>query len=58
MVNLVILVVLTAVIVPLSTARLTRVIFNDRIGEGVRDWVAKRFGLDSMPHYMVSLCYW
>jgi hypothetical protein len=58
MVNLVILVALTAVIVPLSTARLTRIVFNDRIGEPIRKWVAKKFGLDSMLHYMVSLCYW
>ena len=58
MVNLVILVVLTAVIVPLSTARLTRIVNNDRIGEPVRKWVRDKFGLDSMLHYAVSICYW
>lgn len=58
MVNHVILVLLAAVIVPLSTARLTRIILNDRIGQKLRDKVAKKFGTGSMIDYAVSVCYW
>lgn len=58
MVNHVILVVLTAVLVPLSTARLTRIINTDRIAEKLRDWVGDKFGMDSMTYYAVAVCFW
>jgi hypothetical protein len=58
MVNHVILVALTAVIVPLASARLARIINTDRIAQKLRDWVEAQAGLDSMTHYAVSICYW
>lgn len=58
MVNHVILVVLTVVIVPLSTARLSRIILNDRIAEKLRGWVGRKFGADSAIYYVIAVCYW
>lgn len=58
MVNHVILVVLTAMLVPLSTARLTRIINDDLIAEGFRDWVGGKLGMDSKVYYAVAVCYW
>lgn len=58
MVNHVILVVLTAVLVPLSTARLTRIINDDLIAESFREWVGDKFGMDSKVYYAVAVCFW
>ena len=58
MVNHVILVALTVAIVPLSTARLTRIVNTDRIAEKLRDWVGGKFGMDGMTYYAVAVCYW
>lgn len=60
MVNHVFLAALVMAVVILATARTTRVATTDRIGEGYRDWVEKRFGdpMQSKISYVLTLCDW
>lgn len=52
--------VFLAVVVILATARMSRVMTTDRIGEGFREFVIRRLGepADSKISYMLTVCHW
>jgi len=50
-------IVLSLVLGILAVARLTRFIVEDRLAIGLRRWVVKKWGADSMPSYLVH-CPW
>lgn len=60
MVNHVFLAALVMIVVVLASARMTRVATTDRIGEGYRDWVEKRFGDPTQfkISYVLTMCDW
>lgn len=49
--------VLAVILLPLATARLTRLIVRDIITEFLRIWIYRRFGEDSAPAKLVQ-CHW
>lgn len=60
MVNQVFLAVVAMAVVILATARMSRVMTTDRIGEGFRELVVRLFGEpgDSKITYMLTVCNW
>jgi hypothetical protein len=60
MVNQVFLAVVAMIVVILATARTSRVMTTDRIGEGFRELVVRAFGEpgDSKITYMLTVCNW
>ena len=60
MVNQVFLAVAAMIVIILATARMSRVMTTDRIGEGFRESVVRHFGEpgDSKLTYMLTICNW
>ena len=50
-------VVISLVVAGLAVARVTRFLVDDRLSDGYRRWVVKRWGEDSKPSYLAH-CPW
>lgn len=48
---------MTVLILVFAAYRLTRLSIDDKITEGVRGWVLRRFDPTGKPHYFFT-CYW
>ena len=49
--------VLSLIVAALAVARITRLLVEDKIMVGYRQWVVKKWGPDSLPAYFVQ-CPW
>ena len=49
--------IISLTVAALATARITRLLTDDRLTVAWRQWVVRRFGADSMPSYLVH-CPW
>lgn len=49
--------ILVLVVATLAVARLTRLFVEDKIMVGIRRWVVKKWGEESMPSYFIH-CPW
>jgi hypothetical protein len=49
--------IISLVVATLAVARLTRLIVDDRVTVGIRQWVVNKWGGESLPSYLIH-CPW